>query len=301
LPESSATVAESKAMPFLELIDRADEAASAIRAAVAQPAGVAVVLGSGLGGLADRLVDRVVIPYAKIPNFQWTTVEGHQGNLVAGTVRGAPLLVFQGRFHYYEGWDLHDVTFPVRVMQRLGVRTLILTAAAGGITPTLRAGAIVCLEDHLNLLGANPLRGPNDERFGVRFPDMSEVYSRRLRSLAFEEAGKLGLDLASGVYACLPGPSYETPAEIRMLRTLGADVVGMSTVPEAIVARHAGLEVLGLAVVTNAAAGVAGGAIDHAEVMDAGRNATPLVGELIERVVRRLEDEGQQEMPRPAY
>jgi purine-nucleoside phosphorylase len=282
-----------------EFDDRAGEAAIAIRRVIARPARVAVVLGSGLGALADRLGDRVAIPYAEIPHFPHPTVEGHTGNLVAGTVGGLPLLVFQGRFHYYEGHGLDEVTFPIRVMQRLGVRTLILTAAAGGIALTLAAGAIVCLEDHLNLLGANPLRGPNDERFGVRFPDMSEVYSRRLRSLAFEEAGQLGLDLASGVYACLPGPSYETPAEIRMLRVLGADVVGMSTVPEAIVARHAGLELLGLAVVTNAAAGVTGGLIDHADVMEAGRGATPLVGDLIERVVRRLDAENQDGTPRP--
>jgi purine-nucleoside phosphorylase len=174
---------------------------------------------------------------------------------------------------------------------------LILTAATGGIASSLRAGTLVCLEDHLNLIGSNPLRGPNDERMGERFPDMSEVYSQRLRKLAFEEADKLGIELASGVYACLPGPSYETPAEIRMLRTLGADVVGMSTVPEAIVARHAGIEVLALALVTNAAAAVSGEIISHTDVVEAGRKATPLVGALIEGVVHRLDLEARQ---RPA-
>ncbi|WP_406701281.1 purine-nucleoside phosphorylase [Singulisphaera sp. Ch08] len=272
-----------------EIEDHAGESAREILKTIAEPARVAVVLGSGLGGLADRLADRVVLPYAMIPHFPRPTVEGHKGLLVSGSVGGVPVLVLQGRFHYYEGYGLDEVTFPVRVLQRLGVRTLILTAATGGIALSLRAGSIVCLEDHLNLIGANPLRGPNDRRLGERFPDMSEVYSSRLRTIAFEEAGKLGLDLASGVYACLPGPSYETPAEIRMLRTLGADVVGMSTVPEAIVARHGGLEVLALAVVTNAAAGVSGGLISHAEVVEAGQAATPLVGALIEGVVQRLE------------
>lgn len=275
-----------------QVVDRAHEAALAIQMSIPHPPKLAVVLGSGLGELADRLVDRVVVPYSTIPHFPTPTVEGHKGNVVAGSVSDAPLLVFQGRFHYYEGHSLDDVTFPVRVMQQLGVQTLILTAATGGIAPTLRAGTIVCLEDHLNLLGSNPLRGPNDERSGVRFPDMSEVYSRRLRALAFEEASQLGLDLASGVYACLPGPSYETPAEIRMLRTLGADVVGMSTVPEAIVARHSGLEVLALALVTNAAAGLSGELISHTDVVEAGTKATPLIGALLERIAQRLNAEG---------
>ncbi|SIO65399.1 purine-nucleoside phosphorylase [Singulisphaera sp. GP187] len=280
-------------MPPIELDARASEAARVIRATLPEPPQVALVLGSGLGALADRLADRVVIPYAQIPHFPRPTVEGHEGNLVAGSIGGSPLLVLQGRFHYYEGYDLDEVTFPIRVLQRLGVRTLILTAATGGIALSLQAGSIVCLEDHLNLIGANPLRGPNDRRLGARFPDMSEVYSRRLRTFAYEEASQLGLDLASGVYACLPGPSYETPAEIRMLRTLGADVVGMSTVPEAIVARHAGLDVLAFAVVTNAAAGVSGGLISHVEVVEAGQAATPRLGALIERFVQRLDAEAR--------
>ncbi|AGA25808.1 purine-nucleoside phosphorylase [Singulisphaera acidiphila] len=281
-------------MPPIELDERASEAALAIQATIPKPPKVAVVLGSGLGALANRLADRTIVPYAKIPHFPRPTVEGHEGNLVSGTVAGAPLLVFQGRFHYYEGYGLDEVTFPIRVMKRLGVRTLILTAATGGIDLSLPAGTIVCLKDHLNLIGSNPLRGPNDERVGKRFPDMTEVYSHRLRDLAFEEADKLGLNLASGVYACLPGPSYETPAEIRMLRILGADVVGMSTVPEAIVARHAGLDVLALALVTNAAAGVSGEIISHADVVEAGLKATPLIGALIEGVVQRLDAEDRQ-------
>ena len=249
---------------------------------------MAVVLGSGLGPLADRMRDRVVIPYATIPHFPVPTVAGHPGNLVAGTIGGGRVVALQGRFHYYEGHELDAVTFPVRVLRRLGVETLILTAAAGGVGAGLEPGDLVCLSDHLNLIGQNPLRGPNDDRLGVRFPDMSEVYSSRLRVLADEEAGGLGMALKSGVYACLPGPSYETPAEVRMLRTLGADVVGMSTVPEAIVARHSGMEVLAFALVSNAAAGVVETPIHHDEVLEAGRGAGPRLGALIEGVIRRL-------------
>jgi purine-nucleoside phosphorylase len=198
------------------------------------------------------------------------------------------VLVFEGRFHDYEGHGLEAVTFPVRVMQRLGVGTLILTAAAGGIRADLAPGDLVSLVDHLNLIGRNPLRGPNDDRLGVRFLDLSEVYSTRLRRVAREEAERLGVELSPGVYACMPGPCYETPAEVRMLRALGADVVGMSTVPEAIVARHAGIEVLALALVTNAAAGVSPNPISHEEVLAAGRAATPRLGALIAGVVTRL-------------
>ena len=230
----------------------------------------------------------MTIPYAKIPHFPVPSVAGHAGNLVVGKLDGASVLMLQGRFHYYEGHPLQVVTFPVRVLQFLGVRTLILTAATGGIRSELRPGNLVCLSDHLNLLGTNPLRGPHDDRLGPRFPDMTEVYSKRLRSLARDEGKRLGINLIAGVYACLPGPSYETPAEIRMLQALGADVVGMSTVPEAIVARQAGIEVLAFALVTNAAAGVTGTPINHGEVLEAGKKATPLLGKLIRRVVLRL-------------
>lgn len=272
-----------------DLVARADEAAEAIRqAAGARPPKVAVVLGSGLNGLVERFADRKVIPYATIPHFPTTTVAGHAGNVVIGTVDGAGAILLQGRFHYYEGHDLRAVTFPVRVLQRLGVETLILTAATGGVRPELRPGNLVCLSDHLNLIGSNPLRGPNDARLGERFPDMTEVYSKRLRNMAKEEARRLGVQLVSAVYACLPGPSYETPAEIRMLRALGADVVGMSTAPEAIVARQAGMEVLGLALVANAAAGVLAAPIRHEDVLEAGRKAAPILGKLIRRVILRL-------------
>ncbi|MGO9599428.1 MAG: purine-nucleoside phosphorylase [Isosphaeraceae bacterium] len=278
----------SAALASTDLASRADQATAVIRAEIGDPPPVALVLGSGMGGLAKDMEDRRVIPYARIPHFPAPTVPGHEGNLICGTLGGVRLIVLQGRFHYYEGHPLETVTFPVRVLQFLNVRTLILTAAVGGIHSDLPPGSVVALSDHLNLIGANPLRGLHDDRLGPRFPDMTEAYSKRLRDLAFEEAHHLGLDLSTGVYACLPGPSYETPAEIRMLRALGADVVGMSTVPEAIVARQAGMEVLALALVTNAAAGVVGTPISHAEVLDAGLRATPLLEKLIQRVVLRL-------------
>jgi purine-nucleoside phosphorylase len=277
----------------LDLFDRANEAATAVRDLIAdaEPPDLAVVLGSGLGPLVDRLDGPRLIRYGQIPHFPQTTVAGHQGNLVYGAFGPARLWVLQGRFHSYEGLDLDRVTFPVRVLQRLGVRRLILTAATGGINTSLEPGDLVCLADHLNLLGSNPLRGPNDDRLGMRFPDMTQVYAPSLRSIAVEEAARLGVGLTEGVYACLPGPSYETPAEIRMLRTLGADVVGMSTVPEAIVARHAGMDVLAFALVTNMAAGVLGVPITHEEVIEAGRAAAPRLGRLIEEVARRLADQ----------
>ena len=271
-----------------DLHDRAGMAAEAIRAAFGTIPRIAVVLGSGLGELADRMTEAIAISYDRIPHFPRPTVAGHSGRAIAGRLSETPTLMFQGRFHHYEGYDLDAVTFPVRVLQQLGVRALILTAATGGIRSDLRAGDLVLLTDHLNLLGANPLRGPNDDRLGTRFPDMTEVYSSRLRAIARDEAERLSIPMNEGVYACMPGPSYETPAEIRMLRTLGADVVGMSTVPEAIAARHGGIEVMGLALVSNAAAGVSGTPITHEEVLSAGREAAPRLAALIERVVGRI-------------
>ena len=275
-------------MSHPDLLHRASEAAEVILSAAPAPPTIAVVLGSGLGALVDRLAGLVRVPYGQIPFFPEPTVAGHHGQLVIGSSGEARVLILQGRSHSYEGHDLDAVTFPIRVVQRLGIRTLILTAATGGILTSLVPGDLVCLADHLNLTGVNPLRGPNDDRLGPRFPDMTEVYSARLRALAREEADRLGIALKTGVYACLPGPCYETPAEIRMLRTLGADVVGMSTVPEAIVARHGGMEVLAFALVSNMAAGVTGAPITHEEVLEAGNRATPLLGALIEGVARRL-------------
>jgi purine-nucleoside phosphorylase len=272
----------------LEVYSRASEAAAALRPSLQKTPLAAIVLGSGLNELAGRVEQAQVIPYGRVPHFPMTRVAGHAGQVLCGKLAGADVIVFQGRFHYYEGHDLETVTFPVRVIQQLGVKALILTAATGGIRFGLHPGSLVVLADHLNLIGANPLRGPNDERLGTRFPDMGEVYSSRLRAIALEEANAIGLDLDPGVYACMSGPSYETPAEIKMLRTLGADVVGMSTVPEAIVARHAGMEVLAIALVSNVAAGFSDAPITHEEVLEAGKRAGPDLAKLIERVVGRI-------------
>jgi purine-nucleoside phosphorylase len=269
--------------------DLAREAADAVRRECDLAPRAAIVLGSGLGGLADEVADRVVVPYERIPHFPRPTVAGHSGNLILGRLAGVPVAVFQGRFHYYEGHDLEVVTRPVRLAKALGAGTLILSAAVGGIAEGLRPGDLVCLSDHLNLIGANPLRGPNDDRLGPRFFDMGSVYTPRLRERARRVASELGLDLKSGVYACFPGPSYETPAEIRMLRALGADVVGMSTVPEAIAARHAGLDVLAFAVVTNLAAGLSAGEINHEEVQELGKAAGPKLGAILREVVKGLD------------
>lgn len=271
-----------------DLNSRAEQAAEFLRPSIAGPPAAAIVLGSGLDDLAGRLQDRKVVPYETIPHFPKTSVAGHAGNLLLGQLQRVPVCVFQGRYHYYEGHDLQTVTFPVRVIQKLGVPTLVLTAATGGIRADLRPGSVMAVTDHLNLIGANPLRGLNDPRLGTRFPDMTEVYSQRLRKIASEEATRLGIDLQTGVYACVSGPSYETPAEVRMLRAVGADVVGMSTAPEAIVARHGGIEVLALAMVSNAAAGVVGTPITHQEVLEAGRRVGPILARLIEAIVSRL-------------
>jgi purine-nucleoside phosphorylase len=274
--------------PRGDLHSRAAEAAASIRARVALIPEITVILGSGLNELADRITHATTIPYEQIPHFPRTSVSGHEGRLLLGELAGTPVIVFQGRFHYYEGHDLETVTFPVRVLQQLGVNRLILTAATGGIRAELGPGNLVLVTDHLNLAGVNPLRGESDPRLGLRFPDMTEVYSRRLRAIASEESNRLGIELAMGVYAWMSGPSYETPAEIKMLRTLGADVVGMSTVPEAIVARHAGIEVLAICLVSNAAAGVIGTPISHEEVLEAGRRAAPTLARLIERIIARM-------------
>jgi len=234
------------------------------------PPTVAVVLGSGLGAFADELKDAVVIHYADIPHFPHSTAIGHAGRLVIGTLGGLTVAAMQGRVHQYEGYSAREAAFPVRVLARLGVKSLVLTNAAGGINPAYGQGALVMLSDHINLQGSNPLLGPNDERFGTRFPGMSHAYSTRYRELAQRAARELGIDLKQGVYAALSGPSYETPAEIRYLRTIGADLVGMSTVPEVIVARHMALEVLAISCVTNMAAGLSSGEINHQEVLETG-------------------------------
>ncbi|MCA1817458.1 MAG: purine-nucleoside phosphorylase [Acidobacteria bacterium] len=271
------------------LYERAEHAARTIHARAGEEARVALVLGSGLGAFADDLEDATAIPYAEIPGFARSTVEGHAGRLVVGKIENVAVAAMQGRFHFYEGYTLEEVTFPVRALALLGAKTLILTNAAGGLNNALKQGSLMLISDHLNLLGENPLRGANDARFGVRFPDMSEVYDRALQEIAICEAHALNLELRRGVYAALAGPSYETPAEIRMLRALGADAVGMSTVPEAIVARHVGVKVLGISCITNMAAGVLDQPIDHQEVIETGERVRATFAELLRRVIPKLQ------------
>lgn len=254
---------------------------------------VGLVLGSGLGGFADELSDAIRIPYAHIPSFPRSTAIGHAGQLVIGKAGAVAVAVMQGRVHLYEGYSAQEVAFPVRVLGRMGVRALILTNAAGGINLEYKQGALVIIHDHINLQGHNPLLGPNDERFGPRFPDMTQAYWKPYREVAAEEARKLGIPQYEGVYAGLPGPSYETPAEIRYLRTIGADLVGMSTIAEVIAARHMGLKVLAISVVTNMAAGILDKPISHEEVLETGERVrgqlTGLLGAVLARVAADME------------
>ena len=270
------------------LYARAEHAARIIRARAKAEPRIAIVLGSGLGDFGDEFQDAIAIPYQEIPGFPTSTVAGHSGRLVIGTIDDVPVLAMQGRVHFYEGYSLEEVTFPVRTFKLLGIKTLVLTNAAGGVDVQLSPGALMLISDHLNLMGVNPLRGPNDEQFGPRFPDMSEVYSRVLQEQASEEAQAMGVELRRGIYAALAGPSYETPAEIHMLRGFGADAVGMSTVPEAIVARQMGMDVLGISCITNMAAGLGNEPIHHEEVMATGKQVRETFTRLLRRLVVRL-------------
>jgi purine-nucleoside phosphorylase len=268
--------------------DRVEEAAAHVRRRFGTVPEVAVVLGSGLGAFAEGLADASRLPYAGIPHWPVSTVIGHAGVLVAGTSGGRPVLALAGRAHYYEGHPMSTVTFATRVLGRLGVKVLVLTNAAGGIDESFGPGTLMAIDDHINLMGSNPLIGANEDRWGVRFPDMTDVYSARLRALAGQAARGASLDLRHGVYAGLHGPSYETPAEIRYLRAIGADAVGMSTVPEAIVARHMGIEVLGISCITNPAAGVLPEPLQHDEVMEVARRVSGQFIGLLETIVARL-------------
>lgn len=268
--------------------DRATRAANFIREQYKSELEIGIVLGSGLGAFADKIEESVKIPYAEIPHFARSTVEGHAGRLVLGKVEGVNVVAMQGRFHFYEGYSLEEVTFPHRVMGLLGIKSLILTNAAGGINVDFEPGMLMLICDHLNLLGTNPLIGRNDERFGQRFPDMSYVYDRDYQELAMQEANSLGIKMRRGVYAALTGPSYETPAEIRLFRIFGADAVGMSTVPEAIVARQMGIKVLGISCITNLAAGVTDEPINHEEVMETGERVKETFKELLRRIIPKL-------------
>jgi len=268
--------------------DKVQETAAWLRQRLGDLPDVAVVLGSGLGDFATALKAPTILEYGSIPNWPASAVIGHAGRLVVGTLGGKRVAALSGRVHYYEGHDMRTVTFATRVVGVLGVRTIVLTNAAGGINLSYTPGTLMVMDDHINLMGSNPLVGTNDERLGPRFPDMSEVYSRRLRQLTASVAASQHLELAHGVYAALHGPSYETPAEIRYLRTIGADAVGMSTVPEAIVARHMQLEVLGISCITNMAAGVLPQPLVHDEVMEVARRVRVRFGALLESVIGQV-------------
>jgi len=288
---SSAKIKMSAEPSSSSLYERAEKAARMIRARTTTEVSVAIVLGSGLGAFAEDLTDATAIPYHEIPGFAQATVEGHAGRLVIGKAGDVTVAAMQGRFHFYEGYSLEEVTFPIRVLKLLGVRTLVLTNAAGGLNVELAPGSLMVISDHVNLLGANPLIGANDDRFGPRFPDLTLVYAAELQNMVIEEAHEMGMELRRGIYAALSGPSYETPAEIHMVRTLGADAVGMSTVPEAIVARHMDMRVIGISCITNLAAGVSNRPIDHSQVMAIGDRVRDQFTELLRRVVIRLKTE----------
>ncbi len=286
--------------------EKALEAADFIRSKYDKEIKVALVLGSGLGAFADEVENAMHIPYEEIPHFARSTVEGHAGRLILGEVAGISVAVQQGRFHYYEGYEMNQVVFPVRVFGVLGVKSLILTNAAGSVDTDFKQGSLMLIRDHLNLMGVNPLRGKNDERFGARFPDMTEIYSLDYQEIALSEARAMAKEkvrsddertekkqqeqriLRRGVYCGLSGPSYETPAEIRLLRLLGADAVGMSTVPEAIAARQMNMKVLGISCITNLAAGISDETINHEEVMETGAKVAEIFKELLKRIIPKL-------------
>ena len=270
------------------LYERAQSAARFIRSKYPTEIRIAAVLGSGLGAFADELENAVHIDYNEIPDFAKTTIEGHAGRMVLGELDGIPMAVMQGRFHYYEGHSLEQVTFPMRVFGALGVKRVIVTNAAGGINKGFPPGTLMLITDHINFMGGNALRGPNDDRFGLRFTDMSEVYSSEYREIVLNEAKSQGIKMEQGVYIAVSGPSYESPAEIRAFRTLGADAVGMSTVPEATVARHQGMKVLGISVITNHAAGVSNQQINHEEVIEVGNRVRGQFIALLKAVIPKL-------------
>ncbi len=270
---------------------RAERAAKFILARTKLRPRIALVLGSGLGAFADEFAQATRIAYKKIPHFPRSTAVGHAGRMVIGRVGVVPVAAMQGRVHFYEGYSLKEVVFPMRVFARMGIRAVILTNAAGGISREYKQGCLVILRDHINLQGSNPLIGPNDERFGPRFHDMTRAYWKPYREVALAEGRRLGIDIYEGVYAALSGPSYETPAEIRYLEKIGADLVGMSTVPEVIVARHMSLRVLGISCVTNMAAGILDQPISHDEVLETGERVKGQFVALLRAVIPRvLED-----------
>jgi len=272
----------------VSLYDDIQRAADAVRAHAAPVPAVGIILGTGLGGLAEEIAVAAAVPYESIPGFPLSTVESHAGRLLLGELGGKPVVAMQGRFHRYEGYSLAQVTFPVRVLHALGASTLIVSNACGGMQPLWAPGDLVLLADHINLLGDNPLVGPNDERLGPRFPDLSAAYDLELRVLAREVALELGITLREGTYVAVAGPNLETRAEYRMLRAIGADVVGMSTVPEVIVANHEGMRVLGISIITDQCLPDALEPADITRIIDTARRAEPSLTRLIQRVVERM-------------
>ena len=271
----------------MDEMKRIDEAAAKVLA-VCGKADIGVILGSGLGDYAEALEDAVKLPYSEIPGFPRSTVAGHAGMWCCGTLHGKRVVMMQGRFHYYEGYGMKDVTLPVRVMQKIGVKTLIVTNAAGGVNLGYHPGELMVIGDMFSMTAQNPLIGPNLDAFGPRFPDMSCAFDKELRALAHECANEQGFALREGVYAQMTGPTYETPAEIRMLRTLGADAVGMSTVPEVIVARHGGMRVLGISCITNMAAGILDQPLNHAEVTETANRVKGQFRNLLDRIIEKM-------------
>lgn len=269
-------------------MERIEAAARFVRQTTPTEPKVGLILGSGLGGLAEELEDAVVVSYEDIPHFPRSTVEGHKGNLVIGRLAGTAVFAMQGRFHYYEGYSLADVVLPVRTMARLGVETFVITNAAGGINESFAPGDLMLIQDHINLTGTNPLLGPNIEPLGPRFPDMTNAYDPELRALAQKVAEELDITLQTGVYMGLTGPTYETPAEIRAFRLLGADAIGMSTVPEVIVARHMGRKVLGISCISNMAAGMLPEPLSHDEVVEVTGRSAAAFRRLVTGIVAKL-------------
>ena len=272
---------------MMDEMKRIDEAAAKVLA-VCGKADIGVILGSGLGDYAEALEDVVKLPYSEIPGFPRSTVAGHAGMWCCGTLYGKRMVMMQGRFHYYEGYGMKDVTLPVRVMQKIGVKTLVVTNAAGGVNLGYHPGELMVIGDIFSMTAQNPLIGPNLDAFGPRFPDMSCAFDKELRALAHECANEQGFALREGVYAQMTGPTYETPAEIRMLRTLGADAVGMSTVPEVIVARHGGMRVLGISCITNMAAGILDQPLNHAEVTETANRVKGQFRNLLDRIIEKM-------------
>lgn len=271
-----------------ELILRFTEARDYLQETITGTPELGIILGSGLGGLAEVVEDKIVIPYTEIPHFPVSTVAGHSGKLIVGTLAARQVMILQGRFHYYEGYGMEEVTFPVRLMQTMGIKGLLVTNASGGINQDYHPGDLVMIKDHINLMGCNPLRGTNLESFGPRFPDMSEAYDAEWREKALQIMQQQGLTPHEGIYAALSGPSYETPSEIRYLKTIGADLVGMSTVPEVIVGNHGGMRVLGISCVTNMAAGVLPEKLDHTEVIATTKRIEDVFLRYVQALVRVL-------------